>query len=280
MSFINFNGEIHQDTEPLLTVGNRSFMYGDGFFETMAYMNGSLLLYQWHEARIKRSFKMLMAHAATLKVVSDLPYLVKQLADKNRYVNARVRVQFYRMGEGWYTPQSSQFGYVITMQPLPHASFTTAPVNKVGVYPEYKPNATFGTIKSASSLYYVMAGNWARLHHFDDLIICTEQGNSKWVCEAVSSSIMVAKHDALLYPSSQLGQVHGVLHQTVLDLLSEQFKLVESYISADELNTANEVLLLNAVRGVRYVVNMNGRTLTGTMANRLNEALNSALGLI
>ena len=39
MQYINYNGNIHDQYEPLLPVTNRGFRYGDGFFESMIMFN-------------------------------------------------------------------------------------------------------------------------------------------------------------------------------------------------------------------------------------------------
>jgi branched-chain amino acid aminotransferase len=46
--FINYNGNIVSEDEPVITADNRSFQYGDGIFETIRISNGNILFFDDH----------------------------------------------------------------------------------------------------------------------------------------------------------------------------------------------------------------------------------------
>ena len=52
---INYNGDIQQ-TSPALSAKNRGFLYGDGVFDIVKYVEGSLffvfLFWKWYNNRI------------------------------------------------------------------------------------------------------------------------------------------------------------------------------------------------------------------------------------
>ncbi|HVX27637.1 MAG TPA: hypothetical protein VHB70_14900, partial [Parafilimonas sp.] len=49
--FISYNGDIISAAEKIISTNNRSFLYGDGCFETMKMINGSIALSHYHFER-------------------------------------------------------------------------------------------------------------------------------------------------------------------------------------------------------------------------------------
>ena len=54
---INFNGVI-QESDFQLTVSNRSFLYGDGVFETLKIVNNKILFFEDHYFRLMASMRI------------------------------------------------------------------------------------------------------------------------------------------------------------------------------------------------------------------------------
>jgi branched-chain amino acid aminotransferase len=59
MNFINYNGKILDENEPIVAAQNRGLRYGDGIFETMKLKNGRLILSDEHFARLWKGMQML-----------------------------------------------------------------------------------------------------------------------------------------------------------------------------------------------------------------------------
>ncbi len=57
--YINWNGKIVRKDDFHISPDNRSFRYGDGFFETMKIMDGNILLAGYHFTRIFSSLQLL-----------------------------------------------------------------------------------------------------------------------------------------------------------------------------------------------------------------------------
>src|SRR5690349_14211094 len=126
MEYINYNGNIYHQHETLIPVTNRGFRYGDGFFESMAMFNKKIPLLDFHWSRIEFSATVLSAALPSKFNAEKLHSLILDLAAVNELVsNARVRVQFFRMGEGLYLPQDEKLGFVITMEKMDNAQFET-----------------------------------------------------------------------------------------------------------------------------------------------------------
>src|SRR3546814_13685800 len=58
-TFINYNGNILDASEPIFTTGNRAFRYGDGLFESIRMIRGELPLLEMHASRLRAGMKAL-----------------------------------------------------------------------------------------------------------------------------------------------------------------------------------------------------------------------------
>jgi branched-subunit amino acid aminotransferase/4-amino-4-deoxychorismate lyase len=56
--FLSYDGRISKTGKPLISPDNRSFRYGDGFFETMKMVNGKIILEDYHFERLFTSLEL------------------------------------------------------------------------------------------------------------------------------------------------------------------------------------------------------------------------------
>ena len=54
---INYNGEIQQ-TSPALSAKNRGFLYGDGVFDLVKYVEGKLIFWEEHYLRLMATMRI------------------------------------------------------------------------------------------------------------------------------------------------------------------------------------------------------------------------------
>src|SRR6188768_995752 len=109
IQYINFNGSIVDATQPVLMHTNRAFRYGDAVFETIRLMNGEILFFEKHLARLKRSMDMLQMAWPESFSFQQLHLLIRHLDQVNNLGgNARIRMEVYRKEGGYYTPLNNE----------------------------------------------------------------------------------------------------------------------------------------------------------------------------
>src|SRR5258705_5132473 len=107
--YINFNGSIVDSSQPLLMHTNRAFRYGDAVFETIRLMNGEILFFEKHLARLKRSMEMLSMNWHEDFSFQNLHLLIRHLDQVNNLRgNGRIRLEVFRKDGGYYTPQTNE----------------------------------------------------------------------------------------------------------------------------------------------------------------------------
>ncbi|MFN8286040.1 MAG: aminotransferase class IV [Chitinophagales bacterium] len=274
MQYINYNGHIFNEQEPLFPAGNRSFRYGDAFFESMVMFNKKIPLLEFHWSRIMFTAEVM---SATLPDRMDAGYLENQvwdLASVNEGVsNARIRVQFFRKGGGLYLPEENGLGFVISMDKIPNSRFETGEGLKIGMREDiYKTVSMISDLKSSNALTYVIAAQFAQAEGWDECIFLSDDEH---ICEAIHSNVFLVKDDKLITPTLDSGCVNGVMRSFIMALMEGQIE--ERDVKAAELLEADEILLVNAVRGVQWVKQYADRVYSNKKAVEITALLNKSL---
>lgn len=274
--YISYNGNILPEYNSVLPFQNRSFRYGDGFFETIRVGEGKILWADRHYQRVIKSAKLLGMKLAEGFSPGHFQDLIYELYIKNHPAgsSARVRFSFFRNPGGYYSPLDNQAGYFIESSVLENDKFE---LNKKGlmisVYPDLKKSMDFlSGVKSSSALLYVMAGLYCKNHNSDDCIILNNEGT---VAEALSSNLFIVKDNELITPAADQGCVHGIMRSVILDIASElQIKAHEVILTTSDLEDADEIFLTNTIQGIQWVAGFRSRRYFKTMSTVLIKALN------
>jgi branched-chain amino acid aminotransferase len=227
---------------------NRAFLYGDGFFESMRWHDGKINFYEDHYSRIERSFDILKFSKKYL----HKDELHHQIASAASFAekDARVRLTFFRVAEGFYAPEEGNVAVMINVQSLDTEQYmiNARPI-ATGIYKEhFKSRHTLSNLKSINSLVFVMAGIYAKENKLDEIIILNDAGH---ICEANASNFFLVK-DAVIYtPPLSEGCVDGVMRKQTISFAEKKgLQLIQKPLSIEELLNADEVFFSSGVRGL------------------------------
>lgn len=253
MSFINFNSQLLHEHQPLLPAQHRAIRYGDGIFESMRVENHKLFFPDLHAARLTEALEILNMRIPFTLDADFLSAQVLRLCQANGHPSARVRLQVFREGEGFYAPSSSSASFSISSAPAEEGGFTLPHQGaKLCTFREQtKSYGRLSSLKSSSALLYVMASAYASAHQCSEALILNQHAR---VAEASSSNIWFLKDDKWYTPSLQDAGVDGVMRRVLLKILSElSIPFFETSIATVDIPKFDFVLLSNASRGLRYV---------------------------
>ena len=242
----------------LPNTGNRSFFYGDGFFETIRVINGTLPLLDFHLERAQDTAQyMCMDWPGN----NDLSQRIDRYL--REYKDGVLRLTFYRSGDGLYQPNSSAISLHISFREIApngasvfHYSerkidlkgLSNLRARKVAIYPkESKPMVRQSNYKLTSAAFYVLAGCYLKdQSEIDDLIITNTSGR---VCEGLSSAIVVQRGAKLFSPPLSEGPVDSVY----VRFLEKHHGLKREELSINDLDKADAVYFVNAAKGFQRV---------------------------
>lgn len=274
MQFINYNGNFYEAETPLFAADNRALKYGDGFFESIVMMQGRMPLLHLHVDRITKSAEVLQMDLPFQVTEAWLTGAISELALKNNIGHdVRIRIQFFREGQGLYAPKSNAGSYIITTAAHNHGKFTFIDGLLIATCPLVKKQYDHtSSIKTNSALLYVIAAQWAARNNVDDALILNTYNE---VCEATSSNIIIVKGDKLITPPVSSGCVAGVMR----DFLIKELNVAEQTLAESDVATADEVWLTNAVKGIQWVKQYKGNTYKNNKAMETTALLNNIFWL-
>ena len=279
-SFLAFNGEIISESAFLVSPQSRAFRYGDGFFETIRTSNGLPLFLDAHWQRLQRTAKFL--HMEMPKGLTKDKF-VKMIADvcaANAAPHSRLRIQFYRKGEGTYKPHTNECDWIMQCSPLAASVYKGNDKRlTIGIYPTCPvPLAPLGNHKTVNALPYVLASIYAHDKKWDDALLLNSEG---FITEATSSNLFLVKGNEVLTPDLSKGGLPGVMRARFIELAQKNgFEVKTVSITAKEMLWADECLLTNAISGVQWVLAFGQKRYFHRHADVFIKQLNQLAGLV
>lgn len=274
-NFINFNGNIISTDEAILKTDNRSFQYGDGLFETIRYSNGKVLFFQDHYSRIlKGAAQLKLQLPAYFNEVFLEQKIIETLECNDISLNARIKVIIYRSGKGKYEPETNQSDWVITAMPLYRPDYQWHEHGfHLGLFDQSKKSCdVFANLKTTSALIYVLAAIYKKEKNFDECIILNAKGN---IADTIYANFFFAKDNKIYTPSLGEGCIDGVMRKQIIRLAKQHnIKTTEQEITLYDLNDAEEIFLSNAIKGIIWVKQFDGKQYSNELSRKLAEFLN------
>ncbi|PCJ84542.1 MAG: 4-amino-4-deoxychorismate lyase [Flavobacteriales bacterium] len=274
-NYISFNGELLNADVPTLKVSNRAFRYGDALFDAVRIIDGKPCFLELHVERLIRSMNLLKMNIPSNFITDYFDSEIKKLLKENGInKGGRVRLTIFRDADGFYTPENNDVSFIIEAVPLVNNQFT---LNEKGllidIYEDHRKNLNeLSTIKSTNCLPYVLAGIHKREQELDECIMLNELGN---IAEAISSNIFIIYNGVFYTPSINQGCLAGVMRKLVIEIAKENnIEVQECPLGPNALLRADEVLLTNAVNGVRWVGSFRMKRYFNKSAKLFTEKLN------
>lgn len=253
MNSICFNGKIISDLQPVFLASNRGYRYGDGLFETIKVQNKKLLLSSFHFERLFAGLTLMQFSIPPLFTEKKIEEEILRLCSKNNCDQlARVRFSLFRGNGGLYDPDQS-LQYLIECWPLQESVNT---LNENGLVIDVFRDAAkscdqFSNLKSANFLCYSQAALFAKENKLNDCLVLNTAG---YIADSTIANLFIIKDGNLSTPGLDQGCIGGVMRRHLLtDLPKAGISVKEASISVEDILTADEVFLTNAIRGIRWV---------------------------
>ena len=244
MKNASLNGEIIPLTELNLSIQNRLFKYGDGFFETCKVNKGIIENWNLHLKRILKVFKVLELPNQNLSV---LGVDILNLAEKEDF--DWVNIYFWREADGLYEPKETTHTSVLIVPK--QKSLDLSQIKNVGVCTTIVNHHSRYSFFKSDSLKYVLAGLEMTRNNWENIVITDSKEN---VSELLYSNIFWKKGNVYYTPSLKTGCIEGIGRQIFFDALKEEGSVCEiGFWNTRVLSEADEVFSAN-VAGVRKVL--------------------------
>lgn len=273
--YVYNNGQVLPNNLPTINFGNRGHLYGDGVFESIRVVNGKAINVENHLIRLiegAKALKMLVSESLTKELLDQkLAELIHKSQIKE---GAKCRVSLDRCPGGSYLPTSNVSQLYIDILPLEKNFFE---LNSFGIdmdiYLDLKLEKSFlSKFKTKNGLKYIMAALFAEEKGLGDVFMTNDKGQ---VIETSNSNIFVVHNGVLYTPGIEDGCIAGTMRMQIINLaLANNIKVYECPLMPQNLLSADEIFLTNAIQGVRWVGGFRTKKYENTMARRFVVLLN------
>ena len=275
---INFNGVI-QDSDLQLTVSNRSFLYGDGVFETLKIVNNKILFFEDHYFRLMASMRIVRMEIPmtfTMEYLEEqILKLVEVLAIKDA---ARVRFTVFRNEGGFYLPNDNSISFVIQASKLENIRYKIPKIQfEVDLYKDFiVPRQLLSTLKTANKITHVTASIFAKENQLDSTLLINETKN---VIEAANGNLFMLMENKLITPPISEGCLNGIMRKQIISLAKQidSVEVIEAAISPFDLQKADELFITNVIVGIQPITKYRKKEFEVSLANQLLEKLNALI---
>lgn len=272
MAFLYFNGNVIEYNNLTALDVDRAWRYGDGGFETIFFNGDTAPLYVYHASRASQ-------HAQAIGVIIQFPdgnemtEILKNLYNKNNITGtARCRMSWFRNAGGFYLPTDDNGSVMIEIFPF---EYNVVKREQKAVLYNDQPlvRGKLSPYKKLGAHVHVDAARFAKLMDADEAILLNDEGK---VAEATASNIIIKKDNTYYAPPVNDGGVEGVMLYFLskkLPELGHNFQRLS--FSPDELMRAEEILTVNALRGICCITSLFGKSYTSA-----SLALNAGLPFV
>lgn len=249
MAIVFYNNEFVDGAQPLLAIDDRSYRFGDGLFESMVAFDNVVPLLPYHYERLQRSCELLQMRLPDHFNFDWLKETVATLLLRNGFLNARIRIQLSRAGDGLYLPMTDEVNLLITCADIPNDIFEWSSI-KADFSPYRLDLGILSNLKTTSKISHVMSALHAQKVNAQECFMFNNKGT---LAEAINSNVFLISGDTIVTPALTNGGVSGVMRRYVISLLEKNHRIVQADVLMKDIDEADEIFVTNAVRGVQSI---------------------------
>jgi D-alanine transaminase len=267
------NGSYVPEEEALVSVFDRSFLFADGVYEVTSVLDGRLIDFRAHLARLRRSLGELGLPSPASD--EEIEAVNRELLARNRLAEGMIYMQVSRGvadRDFLFPPEDTRPGLVAFTQA---ASLVDRPAARTGIRVISVPDLRWKRrdIKTVQLLYPSMAKTEAKRRGADDAWM-VEDG---LVTEGSSNNAHIVTRDGTIVTRDLSHAIlHGITRAAVLAYAREAgMRVEERAFSLEEAMEAAEAFITSASAFVLPVVALDDRPIgdgrPGPVATRLRE---------
>ncbi len=255
-----------------IPVSDRGVQYGDGLFETIAWIDGAPCLWREHMGR-------LAAGAAQLGIAfpgADILLAEASVVAAGRS-RATVKIIVTRgsSGRGYRTPSLPQSRRILSVYPWPdyEESVSCGGIAAIWCKTAIGINPDLAGLKHLNRLEQVLARSEWREPDIAEGVMCDPDG---WVISGTMSNLFLVSGGLLVTPSLDRCGVAGVVRRLVMkEARAQGFHVRETRLKPSDLASFDGAFVTNSLLGVRPLARLGERSFSvGAIPQEFVSAVN------
>jgi branched-chain amino acid aminotransferase len=273
------NGRIVPAAEATVSVFDRSFLYGDGLFETIRIYAGKPFAWADHWQRLEAGARFL---SQSLPCSAEaLAGAASELIARNAVQEGLLRITLSRgVGRRGYSPRGADHPVLVLTTHPAMANDPASPIRWRLMTSRFRvaTGDALSVFKTANKLTHVMARAEAEAAGADEALLLNSDGH---VTEAASANVFWLAGDVLRTPPLPAGVLAGVTRARVVDLApAVGLRCEEVSVGPADLLAGDGVFLTLSSLEIVPVVSLDGVGLRDSpWPRRLHEAYRRAVAL-
>jgi branched-subunit amino acid aminotransferase/4-amino-4-deoxychorismate lyase len=259
---IIWNGKIIGRDELVPATGSDWLRYAPGFFETIKVRRGVVYFWEEHYSRMQRGAAWWNIQ---LPAADELAGAIGALIRSAPAGSGKLRLQcVVNSGNG-------SVDYLAELEAVPSVEEGYRLNEKgweIGVFRDRCLTAGDEVAwKSSSRDIYLLARKWMKTQQLDEAIVTNQSG---MLADGTFTNLFWLKDGTWCTPPLHAACVPGIMRGHLLGILADRgFSVAESDARPESLAGADEIILTNVIRGVRWV---SGLHLDGAMYKMENRS--------
>jgi len=263
-TYVNWNGQLRTEQEPIIATHDRGYLLGDGLFETMRYygdlpIKSPLRCFDLHWQRLMKSAALLQLNLSITSAQLAEHIIATLSANQLQHQSARIRITISRgVGQSGLLPDISLPSTILITTHAFQANLT--PFRLMIATTRRNEHSVSAKIKSLSYIDNVLARLEAEQHQADEAILCNSKGH---IASTSYHTLFAVLKGQIITPPIHDGALPGIARQIILDLAHKKsLPLYEQTLYPQDLLDCDELFLSNSLHGIRAVNQLNQRPLT------------------
>lgn len=254
------NGKFVPEEQAVVSVFDRSFLYGDGLFETIRIFNGRLFRWEQHMERLRQGADFLRIKPPFTQ--AQLFAFALKLITKNKIPDCLLRLTLSRgIGAPGYSPGNAKNPVLVMfLRPLPKmGQGRMRQWNLIASSFRLPSNDPLAHFKTCNKLPPVLARAEADAAGADEALLSNTDG---FIVEGASSNLFWIKHGIICTPPLTAGILQGVTRALVFEIASQRgIPLREKNIRLKDLTQTEGIFLSLSSLGIVEAKSLDRKTL-------------------
>lgn len=241
-----------------------------GLIETIKVINGRLVFKNLHINRLYNAMQTINVPVTEYALEDRILRLLKYECIENGLKNFRLRIEVQKNRAHEYMPDISPLKWNCTIKPLESIKYKWN-MNGLRVTIFFKHKKTidaFCNLKHTDRTIYDEALYFARENDCSEALILNENNT---IADASIYNVFIVKDGKIYTPPLTDAPIDGVLRKLLLTRLPT-IKIEEKSIRPEDVYTADEIFLTNAIRGIRWVEYIDDKFLDNQITRQVFDA--------
>lgn len=266
------NGALTNATDCRLSITDRSYLLGDGLFETILVKNGKPVYLREHMQRLTASCGFFAYDAPQPDQLTDAVHAV---IEANSLDAAALRLTLSpRESQGLLAAPGSALNILVTFrrgEPYAVTLYERGLIAVIAQTTRRNEHSSLSRHKTTNFLDSVLARKEAQARGADEALLLNTKGN---LAEGSVSNLFLVINGNVLTPRVEDGALPGIVRAKVLELCRDQgIPAQEEMLSPDDFGQADEAFLTNSLLGVMPLSEVESSTLSRTVPGRITHLL-------